>query len=259
MPGATGSYKVTPTSGVPGRSPARPTDRIQGSTFTPGLRRVRPDGRTTPSNIPGAWSSVLHNCRYPPQVGQSPEGRPQHAYSILDGHPVFDVPVDVGAIDRRRAGIGLPPLAADVARRLREEQLAAAGTDRAEPWPTPADGPVLSVPGAMAYDVADDATLSGRREWAVTPGDHPDGICLERPARSGVPMSATGTACESERTARSSERSSWIEALLPALSAGAATDCCSWSARSGPTAVSRRARRGRSSASGPPAPGGGRP
>jgi sugar lactone lactonase YvrE len=28
-----------------------------------------------------------------------------------------------------------------------------------------------------AYDVADDGTLSGRRVWASTPGDHPDGIC----------------------------------------------------------------------------------
>lgn len=30
-----------------------------------------------------------------------------------------------------------------------------------------------------AYDVADDGTLSGRRVWAATPGDHPDGICLD--------------------------------------------------------------------------------
>lgn len=69
------------------------------------------------------------------------------SYSISDGHPVFDPRVDVGAIDRRRAGIGLPPLAADVARRRRGEPLAAAGAHRAEPWPDPADGPVLSAPG----------------------------------------------------------------------------------------------------------------
>lgn len=30
-----------------------------------------------------------------------------------------------------------------------------------------------------AYDVAEDGTLSGRRVWADTPGDHPDGICLD--------------------------------------------------------------------------------
>jgi sugar lactone lactonase YvrE len=29
------------------------------------------------------------------------------------------------------------------------------------------------------YDIADDGTLSGRRVWAATPGDHPDGICLD--------------------------------------------------------------------------------
>jgi len=30
-----------------------------------------------------------------------------------------------------------------------------------------------------AYDIADDGTLSGPRVWAATPGDHPDGICLD--------------------------------------------------------------------------------
>jgi sugar lactone lactonase YvrE len=30
-----------------------------------------------------------------------------------------------------------------------------------------------------AYDIASDGTLSGRRVWASTPGDHPDGICLD--------------------------------------------------------------------------------
>jgi sugar lactone lactonase YvrE len=30
-----------------------------------------------------------------------------------------------------------------------------------------------------AYDIAKDGMLSGRRVWAVTPGDHPDGICLD--------------------------------------------------------------------------------
>jgi sugar lactone lactonase YvrE len=30
-----------------------------------------------------------------------------------------------------------------------------------------------------AYDIAGDGKLSGRRVWAATPGDHPDGICLD--------------------------------------------------------------------------------
>jgi sugar lactone lactonase YvrE len=30
-----------------------------------------------------------------------------------------------------------------------------------------------------AYDIANDGTLSGRRVWAATPGDHPDGICVD--------------------------------------------------------------------------------
>ena len=30
-----------------------------------------------------------------------------------------------------------------------------------------------------AFDVADDGALTGRRVWAATPGDHPDGICAD--------------------------------------------------------------------------------
>ncbi len=30
-----------------------------------------------------------------------------------------------------------------------------------------------------AYDITDHGALSGRRVWATTPGDHPDGICLD--------------------------------------------------------------------------------
>jgi sugar lactone lactonase YvrE len=30
-----------------------------------------------------------------------------------------------------------------------------------------------------AYEIADDGTLGRRRVWATTPGDHPDGICLD--------------------------------------------------------------------------------
>jgi len=44
-------------------SPARPTDRIEGSNFAPGLRRVRPGGRTTQIQHPWAQNSV-----YPPSM-----------------------------------------------------------------------------------------------------------------------------------------------------------------------------------------------
>jgi sugar lactone lactonase YvrE len=33
-----------------------------------------------------------------------------------------------------------------------------------------------------AYDIGRDGDLSGRRVWAETPGDHPDGICLDAEA-----------------------------------------------------------------------------
>jgi sugar lactone lactonase YvrE len=47
-----------------------------------------------------------------------------------------------------------------------------------------ADGSTLIVAESYAerltaYSIAADGSLTGRREWAATPGDHPDGICLD--------------------------------------------------------------------------------
>jgi sugar lactone lactonase YvrE len=47
-----------------------------------------------------------------------------------------------------------------------------------------ADGSTLVVAESYAeqltaFGIAPDGTLSGRRVWAPTPGDHPDGICLD--------------------------------------------------------------------------------
>jgi sugar lactone lactonase YvrE len=47
-----------------------------------------------------------------------------------------------------------------------------------------ADGSTLIVAESYAeqltaYDIDDDGTLTDRRIWASTPGDHPDGICLD--------------------------------------------------------------------------------
>jgi sugar lactone lactonase YvrE len=46
------------------------------------------------------------------------------------------------------------------------------------------DGATLIVAESYAsqltgYDIAADKSLSGRRVWATTPGDHPDGICMD--------------------------------------------------------------------------------
>jgi len=48
-----------------------------------------------------------------------------------------------------------------------------------------ADGSILLVAESYAeqvtaFEVAADGTLGERRVWAATPGDHPDGICLDR-------------------------------------------------------------------------------
>lgn len=51
------------------------------------------------------------------------------------GRPVFGCDVDVAEIDQRRAAIGLPPLAADVARRRSGAPVHEIGPGLWEPWP----------------------------------------------------------------------------------------------------------------------------
>lgn len=55
-------------------------------------------------------------------------------YQVVDGSPVFRCPVDIEAIDRNRAGIGLPPLAEDVSRRACGEQVQIPAPHWPEPW-----------------------------------------------------------------------------------------------------------------------------
>ena len=70
-----------------------------------------------------------------------------------------------------------------------------------------------------AYDIADDGTLTSSREWAATPGDRPDGICLDADGAVGTPMSATSTACGYAKAARFSRRSTSIGVRSHVLSA----------------------------------------
>ena len=56
------------------------------------------------------------------------------------------------------------------------------------PGEPPAPGIIALVrPDGEVRVVAEDATLTGRRVWAATPGHHPDGICLDA---SGAPWYA---------------------------------------------------------------------
>lgn len=43
-----------------------------------------------------------------------------------------------------------------------------------------------------AYDIRGDGSLGGRRVWAATPGDHPDGICLDAEGGAWYADVATG-------------------------------------------------------------------
>ena len=67
-----------------------------------------------------------------------------------------------------------------------------------------ADGSTLIVAESYAeqltaYDIADDGTLSDRRVWARTPGDHPDGICLDTGRRGLVRRCRQPALCAGSR------------------------------------------------------------
>ena len=114
-----------------------------------------------------------------------------------------------------------------------------------------ADGSTLIVAESYAeqltaYDIAHDGTLSDRRIWGTTAGDHPDGIVWMRPARSGTPMSATSTVCGSAKVAKCSRRSTSTGARLRARSAGAPIRSCSWWVRTGADPMPSAARPARS-------------
>jgi uncharacterized protein DUF6624 len=75
--------------------------------------------------------------------GQPPEFASLPAQYTLDarGQPVFQHNVDTADIDRRRAAIGLPPLAADITHRPTGGPAPEIGPGHWEPWPPPPADP----------------------------------------------------------------------------------------------------------------------
>jgi sugar lactone lactonase YvrE len=120
-----------------------------------------------------------------------------------------------------------------------------------------ADGGTLIVAESYAgrltaFGIGADGGLGSRRVWAQTPGDHPDGICIDAEGAVWYADVGAGTVCGCARAARCWARSAWTVAPSPACSAGARTRGCSPSAsttadpsRRSPVGRSWRSRRPR--------------
>lgn len=125
-----------------------------------GLLRVNPDGSLVPhvdlSDLAGDWNELVVDGRGNAYVNGRlfgpPEGGPSGIIAL----------VTVGGEVRQVAeGLAFP------------NGMAITPDNRtlivAESW----------AEQLTAFDIGEDGSLSGRRVWASTPGDHPDGICLD--------------------------------------------------------------------------------
>jgi hypothetical protein len=94
------------------------------------LRDGAAHGEAHPRHL-ARMDSIRLSDDAPPELASLPA-----QYSVDDlGRPVFRWDIDPAGIDRRRAAIGLPLLAADIARRREGSRGNEIGPDTWEPWP----------------------------------------------------------------------------------------------------------------------------
>ena len=129
-------------------------------TTGPGLLLHEPDGSEVPhadlTDLAGDWNEVVVDGRGNAYVNGG-------MFGPAEGGPsgVVALVTPDGSVRRVGDGLAFP------------NGMAVTPDNRtlivAESW----------AEGLTAYDIAGDGTLSSRRVWAATPGDHPDGICLD--------------------------------------------------------------------------------
>jgi len=129
-------------------------------TTGPGLLRHEPDGSAAShadlSDLAGDWNELVVDGRGNAYVNGG-------MFGPAEGGPsgVVALVTPDGGVRRVSEGLAFP------------NGMAVTPDNRtlivAESW----------AEGLTAYDIASDGTLSARRVWAATPGDHPDGICLD--------------------------------------------------------------------------------
>jgi hypothetical protein len=96
----------------------------------PLLRRAVDVAEAHPRHLAAASDGLRRALGEPPEYGVLGLD-----ITVADGVPQVRATADIDAMDRRRAAIGLPPLADDIRRRAMGDPLSPAGAQRAEPWP----------------------------------------------------------------------------------------------------------------------------
>jgi len=126
----------------------------------PGLKHVEPDGSEVPhadlGGLAGDWNEIVVDGRGNAYVNGGMFGPPEKGPS-----GVIALVSPDGGVRQVAEGLAFPN---GMAITPDNQTLIVA-----ESW----------AEGLTSYDIADDGSLSGRRVWAATPGDHPDGICLD--------------------------------------------------------------------------------
>jgi len=101
------------------------------------LRDAVADGEAHPRHLAAIADSLRLGNDEPPEFASLPD-----QYELDDhGRAVFRWNLGVAAIDQRRAAIGLPSLAADLARRRSGAPAYEIGPGLWEPWPPRRDAP----------------------------------------------------------------------------------------------------------------------
>lgn len=95
------------------------------------LRAAVVQGEAHPRHLAAVADSLRLSNGDPPEFASLSEQYPVDR----DGRLILRRDVDVAAIDERRAAIGLPSLATDIARYQEGGRVNAIGPDRWEPWP----------------------------------------------------------------------------------------------------------------------------
>jgi sugar lactone lactonase YvrE len=125
-----------------------------------GLRRVEPAGSLAPhaelGDLANDWNELVVDGRGNAYVNGGMFGPPR------DGPPgVVALVTPDGAVRQVAKGLAFPN---GMAVTPQNQTLIVAESHAQQ---------------LTAYDIAEDGTLSPGRVWAATPGDHPDGICLD--------------------------------------------------------------------------------
>jgi hypothetical protein len=96
----------------------------------PILEQAVLNGEAHPRHLAHVADNLLERSGEPPEFAVLAS-----AYSVIDGRPVFNRPIDLPTINHRRAEIGLAPFAEDLRRRTLGQVLWPTGPTRVEPWP----------------------------------------------------------------------------------------------------------------------------